>query len=409
MRRSAELKREVRWHGRSFRPGFGVMKRQHAFDSFLVAGFECSSHRRNDGRRLDLLDTTGHVRWVSSDYRQLSAMGIRSIRDGLRWHLIETRPGHYDWSSFLPMLRAARACDLQVIWDLCHYGYPDDLDIWRPTFVERFARFCAAVARLIREEGIELPFYSPLNEISFWSWAGGAVGYFNPSAQGRGLELKHQLVRASIAAIEAIREQAPSARFVQCEPLINVIADSRRVDQVNAAEDYRQSQFDAWDLMTGRQWPGLGGQESYLDIVGVNFYPHNQWFHNGPKILRGARDYRPLAGMLCEVYQRYGRPMLLSETGAEADERVPWLAYVSDQVEQAMRRGVPIKGICWYPILDYPGWDNDRYCPAGLYGYADGEGQRVPCHPLRLAMQQMAQRFSRLGAKTIFGTDSAGT
>ncbi|MDQ0123531.1 hypothetical protein J2W17_002478 [Pseudomonas lini] len=382
------------------------MKRQRAFDSFLLAGFECSSHRRNDGRRLDLLNTTGHARWATNDYQQLLAMGIRSSRDGLRWHLIETRPGHYDWSSFLPMLRAAQACGMQVIWDLCHYGYPDDLDIWRPEFVERFAKFCAAVARLMREEGIENPVYSPLNEISFWSWAGGAVGYFNPSAHGRGLELKHQLVRASIAAIEAIREQVPSARFVQGEPLINVIAGSHRVDQVNAAENYRLSQFDAWDLLTGRQWPGLGGQESYLDIVGVNFYPHNQWILNGPKVLRDDREYRPLAGMLSEVYQRYGRPMLLSETGAEGDERVPWLTYVSEQVERAIHRGVPIEGICWYPVLDYPGWDDDRYCPAGLFGFADGEGQRAPCHPLHQAMQLLTQRFSECtGVEKPMGTD----
>lgn len=397
----AELNHDCR------RAGSGVMTTPGTFDSFLLAGYECSSHRRNDGRRLDLLRSTGHAQWVERDYRQLAGMGIRSVRDGLRWHLIETRPGHYDWSSFLPMLRAARAGNLQVIWDLCHYGYPDDLDIWRPAFVERFARFCAAVARLLREEGIEVPFYSPLNEISFWSWAGGAVGYFNPSAHGRGLELKHQLVRASIAAIEAIREQAPTARFVQCEPLINVIAGSHRVDQVNAAEDYRQTQFDAWDLLTGRQWPGLGGQESYLDIVGVNYYPHNQWILNGPKIPRGEPRYRPLAGMLSEVYQRYKRPMFLSETGAEGDERVSWLAYINEQVELAMRRGVPIEGICWYPILDYAGWDNDRYCPAGLFGNADGEGQRAPFHPLGLAMQQLNQRFAQPSMLT--GPDAHGT
>lgn len=370
------------------------MKRPPTFNGFLLAGFECASHRRNDGRRLDLLDATGHARWATRDYSLMSALGIRCIRDGLRWHLIETRPHRYDWSSFLPMLRAAQAGGLQVIWDLCHYGYPDGLDIWRPAFVERFARFAAAVARLMREEGIEQPFYSPLNEISFWSWAGGDVGYFNPSAKGRGMELKHQLVRATIAAIHAIREHAPSARFVQAEPLINVIAASQRVELINAAERYRLSQFEAWDLLTGRQWPGLGGQESCLDIVGVNFYPHNQWVLDGPKVLRGDPHYRPLAGMLTEVYQRYGRPMFLSETGAEADERLPWLAYISDEVERAMHRGVPIEGICWYPILDYPGWDNDRYCPAGVFGYADGEGRRAPCHPLHLAMQRLVQRFS---------------
>lgn len=379
------------------------------FNSFVMAGYECSTQRRNDGRRLDLACSTGHALWVAEDYRQLAARRIHSMRDGLRWHLIETRAGRYDWTSFLPMLRAARECNLQVVWDLCHYGYPDNIDIWKPEFVERFAKFSSAVARLIREEGVDFPFYSPLNEISFWSWAGGAVGYFNPSAQGRGLELKHQLVRASIAAIDAIREQAPRARFVQCEPLINVLSGSHRIDQINAAEDYRQSQFDAWDLLTGRQWPGLGGQESNLDIIGVNYYPHNQWFLNGPKISRDAREYRPLAGMLNEVYQRYKRPMFISETGAEGDDRISWLAYVSAQVELAMRRGIPIEGICWYPILDYPGWDNDRYCPAGLFGYADGEGQRAPFHKLDMAMQQLIERFSGIRSDCHFDTDSHGT
>jgi hypothetical protein len=409
VRLPAALSHEQRLRRQTGGSEFGFMKSPTLLQSFVLGGYECSSHRRNDGQRLDLLNATGHARWVTHDYRQLAAVGVRSVRDGLRWHLIETRPGHYDWSSFLPMLRAARECRMQVIWDLCHYGYPDDIDIWRPEFVERFSRFCSAVARLVREEGIDCPFYSPVNEISFWSWAGGAVGYFNPSAHGRGLELKHQLVRASIAGIEAIREQAPNARFLQGEPLINVIAGSRRVDQVSAAEDYRLAQFDAWDLLAGRQWPGLGGQESYLDIIGVNYYPHNQWFFNGPKIPLGAREYRPLAGMLSEVYQRYKRPMLLSETGAEGDERVSWLAYVGNQVEQAMRRGVPIEGVCWYPILDYPGWDNDRYCPAGLFGYADGEGQRAPYHPLRLELDRLMQRFSRFGAQLSLGTGSDGT
>ncbi len=187
------------------------------FSSFVMAGFECSSQRRQDGRRLDLLADTGHARWVDKDYLRLSGLNIRCARDGLRWHLIERSPGRYDWSSFLPMLKAAQAQQVQVVWDLCHYGYPDDLDIWRPAFVERFARFAAAAAKLMADEGVSVPFYSPINEISFWSWAGGEVAYFNPNARGRAQELKHQLVRASIAAIEAIREQAPNARFVQCD------------------------------------------------------------------------------------------------------------------------------------------------------------------------------------------------
>jgi beta-glucosidase/6-phospho-beta-glucosidase/beta-galactosidase len=367
----------------------GAVTEASLFDSFLMAGYECATQRRQDGMRVDLLATTGHERWANKDYQQLHALGIRCARDGLRWHQIESRPGYYDWSSFLPMLRAAQDQHIQVIWDLCHYGYPDDLDIWRPQFVERFARFAAAVAGLMKDEGVRVPFFSPVNEISFWSWAGGEVGYFNPGLRGRGQELKHQLVRASIAAIEAIREAAPDARFMQCDPLINIRAGSSRAHEINHAEDQRLTQFEAWDLLAGRQWPGLGGREDYLDIIGVNFYPHNQWFLNGQKILRGDPQYRPLSGMLKEIHQRYRRPLLVSETGAESDERVPWLSYVSEQIALATQRGVPVDALCWYPFLDYPGWDDGRYCPAGVFGYADGEGNRAPYHPLYVQMQAL--------------------
>lgn len=367
------------------------MSESRLFSSFVMAGYECSSQRRGDGRRLDLQASSGHAKWASQDYARLAELGIRCARDGLRWHLIETRPEHYDWRSFLPLLQAARDQGIQVVWDLCHYGYPDDLDIWRPAFVERFARFAGAAARLMVEEGITAATYSPVNEISFWSWAGGEVGYFNPGARGRGQELKHQLVRASIAAIDAIRAHMPDARFVQCEPLIHVIAGTQRAGDISRAEGYRLAQFEAWDLLAGRQWPGLGGREAYLDVIGANFYPQNQWTLSAGKILRGDANFRPLAGMLAEVHHRYRRPVLLSETGAEGDERVPWLDYVATQLVAARARGVCIEGLCWYPFLDYPGWDDDRYCPAGVFGYADGEGSRASFHPLHQALQALGR------------------
>jgi hypothetical protein len=84
------------------------------FGSFFLGGFECSSHRRHDGCRLDLLASTGHDRYVSEDYGQLARHGIHAARDGLRWHLIETVPGCYDWSSVLPILAAAREGGMQI-------------------------------------------------------------------------------------------------------------------------------------------------------------------------------------------------------------------------------------------------------------------------------------------------------
>src|SRR5436309_6361256 len=119
------------------------------FRSFWMVGFECSCHRRNDGRRLDLIAATGHDRFAAEDYARVRGLGVWTVRDGARWHRIERSPGRYDLSSLLPRVRAAREAGLQVIWDLCHYGWPDGLDIFRPEFVDRFADYARAVARLI--------------------------------------------------------------------------------------------------------------------------------------------------------------------------------------------------------------------------------------------------------------------
>lgn len=365
------------------------MAERSPFRSFFMAGFECSSQRRSDGRRLDLLASTAHDRWAAEDYRAAAAQGLRTARDGIRWHRVEAQPGHYDWSSVLPQLHAARAAGVQVIWDLCHYGWPDYLDIWRPAFVEAFGRYAAAFARLLREEGETAPCLVPVNEISFWAWAAGDQGLFDPKTRGRGQELKHQLVRASIAAIEAIRTELPKARFVLADPLINVVP--RRLEQREAAEAHRQAQFEAWDLLSGRQWPGLGGRPEYLDILGLNYYPHNQWYLGGETLAVGDPAYRPLQGMLTEVYQRYGRSLLIAETGAEGPMRAAWLELVADQVGRALRQGVPVQGICLYPVLDYPGWDDDRLCPTGLFGVADGAGRRTLHEPLAEVLQRQRQ------------------
>ncbi|WP_304640370.1 beta-glucosidase [Pseudomonas sp.] len=371
-----------------FRPGI--------FNSFFQGGFECSTHRRSDGRRLDMLDVTGHADWAELDYRVLRQYGLHTVRDGLRWHLIERTPGQYDWSSFLPMLRAAEVQGTQVIWDLCHYGWPDDIDIWRPEFVERFARFAGAVAQLVKDETHGVPFYAPLNEISFWSWAGGDEAYFNPMARGRGFELKHQLIRATIAAIDAVRSVDPRARFVQVDPAIHVRAANDRPGPVREAEDFRLSQFQGWDMLCGDLWPGLGGKPEYLDIIGVNYYSDNQWYLGGGVIERDNPDYRPLKGILSEIHHRYQRPLLIAETGAEGDIRGDWLRYVCEQVRLAMQAGTPVEGICLYPVVDYPGWADERHCPVGLLGFPDDDGHRPPHQGLADELKAQQEAFGQL-------------
>ena len=346
------------------------------FRSFLQGGWECSSHRLGSGRRLDLIESTGHDAHAEADYAQLGRLGLRTLRDGLRWHRIETRPGRHDFASWRPMLAAAQATGAQVIWDLLHYGWPDDLDIWRPAFVDRFAAFARAAAQVHRDATDAVPFWCPVNEISFHAWAGGDVAYLNPFARGRGFELKVQLARAAIAAMQALREVDPRARFVHCEPLVAIRHDPATGRPPAEAAGWHDAQHQAADLIAGRIWPQIGGAPDLLDIVGANYYPTNQWIHGGPAIGPDHPLHRPLSDLLFELHARTGRPILLSETGTEDAARGPWLRLVAREVRRARARGVPVEGICLYPVADHLGWDDDRHCRNGLLGRLPVAGRR---------------------------------
>ena len=386
------------------------------FQSFWIGGFECSTHRLPRrkamgpfaGQRLDLINSTRHDQFAFQDYTRLQEAGIRTVRDGVRWHLIDKSPGRYDFSSLIPMLQAARETKTQVIWDFLHYGWPDGLNIWGSAFVDRFARFARATASVILEETGGPIFVTPVNEISFVAWGGGDAGFLNPFGRRRGPDLKAQLVRAAIAATEAVREVDPGSRICHAEPIIHIAADPDHPEEAPAAEAYRQSQFQAWDMIAGRMCPELGGRPEYLDVVGVNYYANNQWIHQDPHTppSRRRKDvllppghplHRPVREMLREVYERYRRPVFIAETGIEGEARPTWLRYVGQEARGAEAAGVPIEGLCLYPIIDYPGWGDDRHCYTGLWGYADDEGRREIYQPLadELAHQQQLWQTQR--------------
>src|SRR4030095_1547267 len=104
------------------------------FDSFFLGGFECSTHRLRNGKRLDLVHSTRHDQFAGSDLRLLQRHGIFSAREGLRCHLIEAQPNRYDFSTAQTIIDAACERGMQVIWDLWHYGWPDGIDIFSTEF-----------------------------------------------------------------------------------------------------------------------------------------------------------------------------------------------------------------------------------------------------------------------------------
>jgi UDP-galactopyranose mutase len=364
------------------------------FRSFWMAGFECSCHINTSGKRLDMMAAVEHDARAAEDYGLIRGLGMATARDGIRWHLIE-HGGRRDWSSWVPMLKAAHEAGVQAIWDLCHYGWPDDLDIFSGKFPERFARFAGEAAHIQREHTGACGFFVPVNEISFFAWAATRKLMY-PYARGRDDELKRQLIRSAIAAIDAIRAADPEARICFAEPLIHIVPPRKRPGHIGPAAAKRASQFEAWDMLCGRAAPELGGAERYLDVIGVNYYASNQWEVPGGRKLHwdaGSDDPRwmPLHKLLTEVSERYRRPLFLAETSHYGSGRAAWLEEIACEARQALAAGVPLKGVCLYPILDRFDWNHPRHWHhSGLWDLKrgrDGHYARVLHEPYAAALR----------------------
>jgi beta-glucosidase/6-phospho-beta-glucosidase/beta-galactosidase len=381
------------------------------FRSFWLAGFESACHLTRDGRRLDMLDATQHDRFVAEDYQRLRPVHIQTVRDTIRWHRVESAPGAYSFRTVDPYVKAARDARIEVIWDLMHYGWPDDLDLFSAAFVDRFAKFCGATARYLRDStGDDRPFFTPINEISFLSWAAGEVGWFHPFATRRGGEVKRQLVRAWIAGVDAILAVSPRARIVSVEPLIHTVPPTGKPDRDGQAARHTESQWEAWEMIAGHLAPELGGQPRYLDITGVNFYHDNQWEVPGGRKLAWhvhPRDPRwvPLHRLLGDAYARYRRPILIAETSHVGAGRAEWIRELTDEVLIAIDRGVPLEGICLYPIIDRFEWDNpSHWHNSGLWDYAqepDGTFRRVINEPYAAELLRSQLRLAARGLGSV--------
>ncbi|HLV78890.1 MAG TPA: hypothetical protein VKT32_01375, partial [Chthonomonadaceae bacterium] len=346
---------------------------------------ECSTFLWKDGRRKDYVAITGHDRHLRKDYQRVQELGIQAVREGIRWPLVDKGAGRYDWSTVTPVLEAARACRLTILWDLCHFGLPHGFDPFSDTGARRYAAYCRVAAEIIVAQCPAPRFFTPINEITFFSGAGTDMGWMYPFAKGRLAEFKQALCRLAIAGVEAIRQVDPGARMVHVDPLIyEVPAEADPALARQAWEDTYQSTYEAWDMLSGRLHPELGGAPEILDILGVNVYSHSE-----ARLLKtGQREglrpddprRKPLRELLQVAWERYRRPMIIGETSGYQDTRAAWLDQVMEEVLAARAEGIDMQGVCLYPFVDIPEWQSQQPAKIGVYDVRE-DGERVPCAP----------------------------
>ena len=345
------------------------------FPSFFQGGFECADIVNNRGNRVDLLDMTFHHNRVDEDYSHLVNLGIRTVREGIRWSVVEKVPYQYDFTEVEYRIQVAGNYGIQQVWDICHFGYPDGLMPGHPQFADRFAGLCAAFAQFYSAQTVQPLVVVPINEISFLSWLGGDARGTVPFAINSGFDVKYFLCRAAIRGIKAIKEVHPEAKIMLVEPLMRVHPKPGEVP-CESIKGFNEAQFQAMDMISGKLCPELGGDPSLIDFTGFNFYYNNQWEHCGETIgWCTARRRTPFYQLLKDAADRYNKPVVLSETGHFGEHRAQWLELITADCLTAMEMGVDLKGICIYPVLNRPDWDSLQSIDCGIWGY-DETGNR---------------------------------
>lgn len=359
-----------------------------------MGGYEGADHLNSRGEEVAMNMRNDHARRRDEDYALLERLGIRTIRESIGWRTFAAQGTEAGRRDLMRTARLASRHGLQVIWTLHHYGVPNGVDLLAADFAPRFADFCDVVARSLRDAADLTAgpmIFQPINEISFLSWAGSSTSLIHPfvpephGSTERGHALKCNLVRAALRGSDALWASWPDARIVHNDPLIHVVPgasdDLAEATRWNAeAHVLDDAQYEAWDMLSGRREPSLGGAPRYLDVIGLNYYHSNQWEHPSNERLHWhLRDprRRDLADMLCSVWQRYGRPMFIAETGHVGDGRAQWIDETAAAAHRCHAADVPLEGICLYPLVDRPDWEDPHsWHHSGLWEVDRRSGSR---------------------------------
>ncbi|MCX8530815.1 hypothetical protein [Chryseobacterium luquanense] len=357
------------------------------FNSFLMGGFECADHQNAFGKRVDLYKTSGHERYLEEDYDKLNELGIKTIREGIRWSMVEKKPYEYDWTEVERIIKASQSKDIQVVWDVCHFGFPDDLTPLHPLFAGRFSHLCREFVLKYRSLVPNGPLIiTPINEVSFISWLGGDVRGTSPYCIGQGWEVKYNLMKAYIEGIEKMKEVDSLVRILITEPLVSIVSnDPNNPEAVLISEQKHFEQFQVHDILSGAMCPELRGKPEYLDIIGVNYYYNNQWINETHEFLPWAEEpphalFRPLHSLIETVFIRYGRPIIIAETSHPGEDRAKWIRAIKKECVSILRSELPLLGCCYYPLIDRPDWDDlVDWHHSGIYDIFDTTTlERVP-------------------------------
>jgi beta-glucosidase len=331
---------------------------------------------------LDEYELTEHTEHWRSDLTAVRDLGATSIRYGVNWPLVQVARDEFDWTMLDERLKfATTELGLTVIADLVHYGTPTWLadsfaDAEYPETVARFTRAFAARYRGIVDH--LTPLNEPLTTASFC----GLRGVWPPALTGWA-----GWTKVTLAIVAGISQSIAAAREANPDVVIVHVEAASLYQSLVPELDAHASELEAigmlpTDLLLGRVDPshemydwllengasaleldGLRIAVPAIDILGVNYYPDlspRTLTHVDGVVSQIATNLGAdgLSATLSNFAERYGLPMLITETSIEGDDAVRsrWLDDSVRRVQELRAAGVDVRGYTWWPIMDFVDW-----------------------------------------------------
>jgi beta-glucosidase len=343
-----------------------------------MTGFECSTFPQVG---MDELALTQHDRFWGSDLARAVDAGCRTIRYGIRWHVVNPHPHEWEWSSVDGPMDLMKHLGIEPIVDLFHFGVPTWLGTGVMTTI--FPDFQAELCRAFARRYPWVRWYTPTNEPYIMAQFGGETGAWFPYETG-----PHNFVRAARNIARGLCEGWAEILRVRSDARL-MVSDTceyhHPLDERSRAraEFLNERRFLMHELYGGRvtrehamwQWlvdHGMPEGDLWwfqdnpapLDIVGLDHYPHSEHqYRAGPRgeIIDEPADIDRQLGpaeLARQYYQRLGRPLVFAETGAPGDDARKrwWLDRMISEIRAARADGVPVIGITWWGLIDQVDW-----------------------------------------------------
>lgn len=333
------------------------------------------------GRTLDEYELTQHCQQRDQDLELFAQLGVKIVRYGIPWHIINPERGSWDWTFADGAIDKLESLGIQPIVDLVHYGLPRWIEgaYTNPDFPRFMAEYAARTAERYRGR---VHCYTPLNEPRVTAWYCGKLGWWPPGLRGwRGfLRVMASVCQGIVQTMNALKSVDPDILIVHVDA--TDLYESH--DPMLEAEVRKRQEivFLALDLISGRvsethplrPWLVKNGidfrmldefQTNRVDLrfIGINLYPlfSRKVLSKGANGLRMRMPYASaeIVDRLSTLYyERYRVPIMISETASEGSvkRRSRWLEDSVEAVERVRSRGIPLAGYTWWPLFALVTW-----------------------------------------------------